>query len=383
MISLVHETIDHDDIDQLIEWLQTYPRLTKGPITLDFESEWAKYIGTRHAINVNSGSSAILLVLSALIQLGRLHRNDNIIVPAVSWATDVSTSFQLGLNPILCDVNLNDLSVDIDELEKLFDIHRPKVFILVHVLGFMSDLTSIKSLCKSYGVILLEDACESIGSTFQHKLAGSFGDVSVFSFYFGHHMSTVEGGMINTDDDDICNMCKSIRNHGWDRDWPTDIKSRMRSEYNVDEFNAYYTFYYDGFNLRGTDLQSFIGRNQLNKVNTYIERRNSNYTRYLSEVRDCYWKPTIRDDVFVSNFAYPIITKNRDRLVRALRESNVECRPLICGSVGRQPFYIQHRGICELKNADIVHHHGMYVPNHPHLESDDITQIIKIINDNA
>lgn len=381
MINLVKDTIDNSDINALIDWLKTYPRLTKGPLTLEFERKWANYIGTKYATYVNSGSSANLLALYCLIENGTLNRNDKIIVPAVSWATDLSPVFQLGLDPILCDVNLDDLAVDINHLEHIIKTEKPKVLMLVHVLGLVCDIVTIKNLCKQYNVILIEDTCESLGSKFNNQLLGSFGDISTFSFYFGHHISTIEGGMVCTNDKKLDDLFRSIRNHGWDRDWDKQTQEEMRNAYNINEFDALYTFYHSGFNLRATDLQAFIGLGQLNKVDSYCERRNKNYNLYHNLLKSSIWKPKLNNNTYVSNFAWPILSNNKAETVRALKDNNIECRPLICGSMGKQPFYTKQKGQCKLPNADYIHTNGVYVPNHQSMTDKDVADICKIIND--
>jgi len=380
MINLVKDTINNEDIDSLIEWLKTYPRLTKGLLTVELEKAWARYVGVKYATFVNSGSSANLLALYCLLESGKIKRNDKVIVPAVSWATDLAPVFQLGLDPILCDVNLNDLAIDINCLENIIIEQNPKVLILVHVLGLVCDIESIRNLCNKYNVILIEDTCESVGSKFKNRVLGSFGDISTFSFYFGHHISTIEGGMLCTNDSELNNLFKSLRNHGWDRDWDTDTKLKMRTEYGISEFDSLYTFYYNGFNFRSTDLQAYIGLQQLKKVDAYCNVRNKNYKLYHSNIKDSIWKPVLSDTNFISNFAWPIISENRDSIISNLKQNDVECRPLICGSMGRQPFYIKNKGECKLTNADIVHKNGMYVPNHQDMTENEIIKICDIIN---
>ena len=163
MIKLVNDTINNKDIDTLIEWLKTYPRLTKGQLTLDLEQKWSKWLGTEHSIFCNSGSSANLLMLWALVEAGRIAKDAKIVVPSVAWATDLAPVIQLGMTPILCDSNMEDLSVDIEHLEKLFQETKPDVLLLVSVLGLVPDMHRIVRLCKIYDVILLEDTCESMG----------------------------------------------------------------------------------------------------------------------------------------------------------------------------------------------------------------------------
>ena len=214
MINLVNDTINKKDIDRLIGWLKTYPRLTKGPVTKQVEDKWSKWIGRKYSVFCNSGSSANLLMLLALMEMGRLNKDDSVVVPALAWATDLSPVMQLGLNPIICDVNLEDLSVDLHQLEQIFINDRPKALMLVSVLGLVPKMDKIVNLCEKHGVILLEDTCESMGSKFEDKNLGTFGCMSSFSTYFGHHISTIEGGFISTDDKEVYDVLVAVRSHG-------------------------------------------------------------------------------------------------------------------------------------------------------------------------
>lgn len=379
MIKLINDTINEKDIDQLVEWLQTYPRLTKGPITLEFEKKWAKWLGMGYAVYCNSGSSANLLMLYALIRSGRL-KNNKIVIPGLAWATDLAPAIQLNYEPILCDINMDNLSVDLEMLEELFKTESPSVFLSVSVLGLSPDLNAIEDLCHQYGVILLEDNCESMGSEFQGIRLGNFGEMTSFSLYFGHHISTIEGGMVCTDDKELYDILLSIRSHGWDRDWDPDKREYNRLAHGISEFNSLYTFYHPGFNVRSTDLQAFIGIGQLDKIDNFTGARVKTFDIYQDRINNTYWKPNPLDDTLTSNFAYPIIHPERDKIAKALQEVNVECRPLICGTMGRQPFYTEVYGVKALKNCDIVDEFGMYIPNHPALSNDDLDLIINTIN---
>lgn len=374
MIKLADDTLDKNDINSLIGWLQTYPRLTKGGLTGSFESEWAKYIGTTHATYVNSGSSANLLMLACLLESKKIKVGDKVIVPAVSWATDLAPVIQLGLTPILCDCNLNDYSVDLSYLRNLIKTEKPKVLLLVSVLGFVPDMDTISALCTENDIILLEDCCESLGSTYKDKKLGSFGLMSSYSTYFGHHISTIEGGIICTSDNEMNDLLKSLRNHGWDRDWSESKKDLMRSAWEVSDFDALYTFYHPGFNVRSTDLQAFLGLGQLQKLPAYIKQRNANYLRYCNNLGE---QP--QKNGFVSNFAYPIISKNRKLLAQILKNNQVECRPLICGSMGTQPMYVSRYGKLILPNAEHLKNYGFYVPNHQNLSTSDVDFICDLI----
>ena len=377
---LVKDTINNEDIDELASWLKTYPRLTKGPLTIEFERMWADWLGTRRAVYVNSGSSANLLMLYSMILRGDIAPGDEIVVPAISWATDLAPVIQLGLTPILCDCNMDDLSVDLEHLKQLIDSRDPKALLLVSVLGLVPNMTELTTVCKENNMVLLEDTCESLGSSHFGKKLGTFGDMSSFSLYFGHHISTIEGGMICTDDDDLADLLLSIRNHGWDRDWSEEKKLKFRKKHGVKEFDALYKFYYPGFNVRSTDLQAKIGFRQLERLDEVCSIRERNFQCYLHNLGGSgIWVPKNHKDDFTSNFCFPIIHHDRDSIARSLIDSGVECRPLIAGSMGTQPMYVERYGRQELKNASRVDSCGMYVPNNQSMSENEVQEICEVI----
>jgi len=382
MIRLVSDTIDRDDINALTEWLQQdpIPRLTKGDLTKELEARWAKMIGTKYSVFVNSGSSAIFLLLAAYKEIiaPNASHDPRIIVPALSWATDVSSPMLLGYSIKLCDCNLHDLSCDLDELRKLFEEFTPNIFLSVAPLGLVPNMNSIIRLCDEFDVILIEDNCESMGSYIDNKMLGSFGDSSVFSMYYGHHLSTIEGGFINTSNEELYNVLLSMRSHGWDRDWNIE-KRRYEIKYrHIDEFNAMYTFYYPGLNVRSTDLQAFIGIRQLEKLKEYADKRNYNFYYYKGHIEENLLD--LNDGGFVSSFAYPVVDSNKKNIVKALQKGAVEVRPLIAGSIGKQPFWKNRYGIRSYPNADLIHEFGFYLPNHHNLTEEEIDYITDIIN---
>jgi CDP-6-deoxy-D-xylo-4-hexulose-3-dehydrase len=380
-IKLVKDTIDFDDITKLIEWLKTNPRLTKGELTTTFEGLWSKWLGCKYSVFVNSGSSANLAAIYSLILSGKL-KNNKIIVPAVSWVTTVTPVIQLGLTPIMCDCDKDNLGLDINHLKTLIKEENPSAIILVHVLGFPNHMKEIIELCEENDILLIEDTCESIGSKYGDKHLGTFGDLSTFSFYFGHHMSTIEGGMISTDNEDLYHILLSIRSHGWDRDLPLSKQKELREKYKVNDFKSLYTFYYPGFNLRATDLQAFIGILQMDKLNHIVKSRHKNYLRYKEGIKNDFWDITPTNNSYVSNFSYPIITKNLDKLISELQNNDIECRPLICGSINEHPFWYERYGKQELPNSKLVHEYGIYLPNNHQMTDEEITKVIKIVNEN-
>lgn len=380
MIKLVSDTIDKNDINVLVDWLSQdeIPRLTKGDITIEFEKKWSDKIGVNKTTFVNSGSSAILLALAALKESGKL-KNNKIIVPSLSWLTDVSSPMQLGMEVILCDCNLSDLSVDINHLKQLIKEEDPSSLILVSVLGLVPNMTEIVNICNENDIVLIEDVCESMGSKFGDKYLGTFGDVSVFSLYYGHHLSTIEGGLICTNDSELNDIIVSMRSHGWDRDWSKEKQKEYRTKYNIDDFNSLYTFYYPGFNFRSTDLQAFIGVTQIDKLDTFSINRERNFKLYNNNININDLTIDIDSKNFISNFAYPIVSKNRESIVKRLIENNIEVRPLIAGSMARNPFWKGR--VDNLPNCDTINSYGFYIPNHQNLTEENILKICKIIND--
>ncbi len=376
-ISLVKDTIDNKDIDNLIEWLKSYPRLTKGKLNLEFENKFSKWLGRKYSVFCNSGSSANLLMLSVLKEK---YDSKKVVVPSVAWSTDLAPVMQLGLQPILCDCNMKDLSVDLNHLKKIFMEESPDVLLLVSALGLVPDMKKIIELCSKYDVLLLEDTCESLGCEFIDRKLGTFGIMSSFSTFFGHHISTIEGGIVSTDDKELYELLVSLRSHGWARDLSVETQLNLLEEWNVSEFDSLYTFYYPGFNMRSTDLQAYIGLSQIDKLDDWGRKRSINFDLYQELIENNYWKPDVDLNHFVSNFAYPIISPHRDKIIKKLQDNKVEIRPLICGSMGIQPFYVKKYGRLELPNVSIVDKYGFYVPNNPKLTKEEIEFISELIN---
>lgn len=375
-ISLVKNTISDNEIDQLINWLSRYPRLTQGPVVKEFESEWSNYVGVKYSTFVNSGSSALLLAYYATcVMTGK----KNVILPGLSWATDLAPVIQFGLNPILCDCNLDDLSLDLHHLEEILKANENCVVNVVSVLGLVPNMDKILELKERYNFTLIEDVCESFGSTFNNKKLGSFGDVSVFSLFYGHHLSTIEGGMICTNDETLDDTLKMLRAHGWDRELSSEKQQKLRTQYQIDDFSAAYTFYIPGFNVRATDLQAMLGLSQLSKADDIIKKRNENY-QYLIENLNIKWKPVCHN-AFVSNFCFPIIDDCKQAIIDSLLRKGIECRPLICGSMGQQPFYTKIYGEYKLPNCSKIDQLGIYIPNNPDLTQDELDYITEAVNE--
>jgi len=381
MIKLVNDTINKDDINALIEWLSKdeIPRLTKGDLTIQLEKKWAEKIGTKFSVYVNSGSSAILLALAAFLYSKNI-RNKKVVVPSLSWATDVSSPILLGMEPIMCDCNLEDLSCDLEHLEQIFKKENPSAFILVSPLGLVPNMEKIIILCEKYDVILFEDVCESMASKYHGKYLGTFGFASFFSMYFGHHLSTIEGGFVNTNDEDFYHLLLMMRSHGWDRDLPDWKQKELREKHNCDDFSALYNFYLPGFNLRATDLQAFIGLRAIDKLDEYAKNRNKNFFTYLNNVKVNHIKLNVDETNFISSFAFPIVNKNKEKIVKELESNNIEVRPLIAGNMAAKPMWLTNHEYIPLPNSEMIDSYGFYLPNHQDLTTDEILTITNILN---
>tara|TARA_R110002072_G_scaffold204573_2_gene362549 strand:- start:1189 stop:2346 length:1158 start_codon:yes stop_codon:yes gene_type:complete len=378
MIKLADNIIERQDVDILVDWLSKTNHYTKGQKTIDFENQWSAWQQREYSIFVNSGSSANLLVIAGLLYSGRL-KNNKIIVPAVSWVTTVSPSIMLGLEPILCDADQDNLGLSVRDFESLCIEHNPAAVMLVHVLGHPNHMEEIIEICDKYDVLLIEDTCEAYGSVHDGKKLGNFGIASTFSYFYGHQMATVEGGMVCTNDYELYNAMLSIRSHGWLRDNDENFRKRFFDKYDMhDEFNFKYFFVYPGLNVRNTDINAVIGLSQIKRIDQHIQNRNHNYNLYCSILDNKVWTQKSNNDI-ISSLSFGIIDKNKKQITDALTRNNIECRPLICGSIQEQPFWHERYQPRNLPVAKVVHEYGFYVPCHQNLTTNQIKLVSKII----
>lgn len=360
--------------DALCSFIQTSNKLSMGDEVSKFERSFAEWQGRSHSVMVNSGSSANLVILQALINLGKLKEGDRIGVSAVTWATNVMPVIQLGLVPVLIDVNLETLNISCEEVRK----HSIHCLFITHLLGFHGDIEAIAEYCKSKNIILLEDTCESLGTDCNGKKLGNFGLASSFSTFVGHHMSTVEGGLVATDDDELNQMIRMVRAHGWDRNVTPEQRSELRSKWNINDFYGPYTFYTLGYNLRPMELQGLIGSIQLKHVDVANENRKRSYARVFDSIDS---KDLMLPNQYVSAFAIPVICSTqelRDTYVKKCKEMGIETRPIVAGNMNRQPFFKQYMSQLPLPVADKVHTCGFYLPNHPDLTEEEIDYLSSV-----
>jgi CDP-6-deoxy-D-xylo-4-hexulose-3-dehydrase len=277
----------------------------------------------------------------------------------------------------LCDCDKDDLGFDLGHFERLCEEFRPSAAILVHVLGHANKMRELLDICSRYNVELIEDCCEALGTRYEGAHVGNFGVGGTFSFYYGHHISTIEGGMVTVSDPELCNVVRSLRAHGWARDVEPATRKIWESEYAIDEVRSLYSFYYPGFNFRSTDLNAFLGIGQIKKIDAIVQTRMRNHDLYGRALNSAFWRQR-SDSSFVSSFAFGVIVKNRLDVYRHLKNAGIESRPLVCGSMGRQPFWIKQFGEVRLPNADVIHDCGMYLPNHANLSVEQVLRVIDV-----
>ncbi|MAF42562.1 MAG: aminotransferase DegT [Parcubacteria group bacterium] len=378
---LAKETINDEDIDALCKWLKSYPRLTKGQLTWDVERDWAEYIGTEYAVFNNSGSSANLLMIAAAKECGRI-ANKKIVVPSVGWVTTIAPTIQLGLTPIMCGADPDTFGIDLDQLEEICERENPDAVIFVQVLGVPHHRERLLQLKKKYGFTLLEDACAALGAAYADgSMVGTIGDMSSFSFYFGHQLSTIEGGMVNTEDKELYEMLLMMRSHGWAKDLSEESSSALMKQYGIDDFHSPFTFFIPGYNLRSTDLQAFLGIRQVQKADWAASRRNKNHRLYAEKLEGVVGFQRWGDNVPVSiSFgALANSTQHRKEIVTRLVEAGVETRIFSAGNLGRHPFWTNLYDEFQDEVSDNIHACGFFLPNYPELTPEEIDFICDIV----
>lgn len=388
MIRLIKSTF-HNELKtkkELEAFIKSAQILSFGPECESFEKNFAKWQGRKHCVFLNSGSSANLAIIQALLNIGKIKTGDKVGFSALTWSTNVMPLLQLGLHAIPIDVEIDTLNVSSEKLRETLRRYELNMVFLTNLLGFCADIDEIKRICDEEKVLLIEDNCESLGTIYKKKKLGNYGMASTFSFYVGHHMSTIEGGAVCTDNEQLASMLRLVRAHGWDRNLDEQKQKKLRSKHKVNStFYSRYTFYDLGYNLRPTEINGFIGNTQIPYLTEIIEKRQSNFIKFAEAIykkTDKYYPVSYSHIDFVSNFAVPIVCKSakiRDELVNKCN-GKVEIRPIVGGDMTQQPFYKKHTSKNYLtdSNAQLIHKQGLYFGNNPELTDREINQIIVI-----
>ena len=384
-LPLMSDNIDKEDIQSLIDFLSqdSIPKLTNGPKVIEFEKEWGEWLGTKYNLMVNSGASANELTMLAL---NYIYGEGEVILPPLTWISDISSVIFSGFKPVFCDVNLKNFSFDLDKLREAITPKTRAIF-LTHVLGINGLTEEIISLCKERDILLIEDVCESHGATFNNQKVGSFGFASNFSFYFAHHMSTIEGGMICTNDERFYQICRALRSHGMMREMTDENLKQEIIDQNPD-LNKDFIFIRPAHNFRSTELNAVIGLSQLKKLDSNNVSRINNF-RYFMDKLDPNKYLTDFEMEGQCNYAFIFVLKDgsfekRDALELALRENGIEFRRGLSGGGNqlRQPYFKKNYNIDynDFKNIDHVHNFGWYIGNYPSLQVEKIDTLVSILN---
>ena len=385
MIKLIKSTFSEERKTKklLADFIMKSSFLSMGEECRAFEENFAKKQESNFSTFVSSGSAANLVLIQALLNMGRLKKGDYVGVSALTWATNVMPLIQLDLKPVVLDCEIKTLNLSPTELLK--NVKNLRALFITNALGFCDDIEKIADICRERNIILLEDNCESLGSRAYGKLLGNFSMASTFSFFVGHHLSTIEGGMICTDDFELNQMCMMVRAHGWNRNLTTDKRAELRKKHGINSFFDTYTFYDLAYNARPTEISGFLGNCQLRHLDLIVERREKNFMEFVSAANS---NPDLVSFDFshmgiISNFAMPVVCRDRQKFkkyIRLFKANNVEIRPVIAGDISQQPFYkkyIKKIKIC--KNANFIHQNGFYFGNNPELTRDEINLLKKLL----
>ena len=371
------DCISKEDRSIVAEFVVNSSKLTYGEKVKEFESKWSEWLGVKYSVFVNSGSSANLLVVQACNDLYG-GKSKCWIAQACTWATNVSPMIQLGCNVSLADVSMTNLGPCKESLKEIIQTEKPGFMFMTHVLGMPGFDQEILDLLNEEDIMLFEDTCESHGSSFGSKKLGSFGKASTFSFYYGHHITTIEGGMVCTDDDELYHHLLLLRSHGLLRELPAEERIKRK----VEGIDHRFTFLCNGYNVRNTDVHAVLGINQMKRLDNCVKRRNENFRHFTNKLdHDKYHCDFIVDGV--SNFALPIITKkdNINDVSNVLNYFGVENRPLIAGNLFRHPMMSSVNTKKRDRTADWLHTHSMYVGNSEFVSIEQVDKLVCILNE--
>lgn len=388
LYKLAEDSWDSNERNSLINHIQSKKKLTYGNYVKKFESKFSKYIGTSYSVMVNSGGSANLLSILSLFYLKKnpLKISDEVIVPAVSWSTTYSPLSILGLKVKFIDIDLDTLNYDLNKLKKNIT-KKTKLIIFVNILGNSNEFKSINKIINNLKIkpYLIEDNCESLGAKYNNKKTGTFGLISANSFFFSHHISSIEGGMLCTNNREIYNLLLSLRSHGWTRDLDTNNPLIRKYKNN---FKENFRFILPGLNLRPTELNAISALEQLKKINLFIKNRRKNSKLFIKLFKNNQ-NFIIQKEIGQSSwFGFSLIVKNkkinRDKLVNFLNKNGIETRPIVSGNILKNEmikyFKVTKYNETDFKNAEFIDQNGFFVGNsHKNLEKE-INYLKKLID---
>jgi len=380
---LMTNIITWKDKWELVKFIATSDRFTNGPRVRKLESEWNQWLGSQHSLFVSNGSCANLLLMSAIREKFGLRRGAKVIVPACTWVTNISPVIQCGLRPIFCDVNLENYSFDLEHLKLIASKHHDiKAVFFTHLLGFSADLEAVREILPN--ALFLEDVCESHGCLAPDgKRRGHDALGATFSFYFGHHMTTVEGGMVSTHDEELYSIMRAKRSHGLARELPSE-RFELAKEQNP-SIDPNFLFVTEGYNFRNTEIAAVLGSSQLSKLDETIRKRNENFDAFMSimeQHEDRFYLPSKANTT--SSYAFPLILRDGNKVAEfktALANAGVEYRPIVGGNLLLQPFLSKHKiEAGSDMNVQILNDNGVYLGNNQHVGEAEMSILADVLN---
>jgi CDP-6-deoxy-D-xylo-4-hexulose-3-dehydrase len=379
---LINDNITQQDREVLADFCLNGKRFTNGEKVKEFEKVWSEWLGVKHSVMVNSGASANFISIAMVKELKGI---GEVIVPPIGWVSDISSVVQLGMKPVFVDIDTNNFNITAENIKAAIT-KDTKAIVLVHTLGFNGITDEIIKIAKENDLILIEDCCEAHGATFRDKKVGSIGDISLFSFYFGHHITTIEGGTVCVNDDKLYDLAKLFRSHGMTREASSELQEQYRLS-NPD-LNPLFTFAVAGFNMRSTELNAVLGLEQMKRLDYNIECRRNNLDTWLKNL-DSSKFITSFDTEGNSNFALPLVMQDttKDKLKNVcdvLTENGVEYRVGTAGggNQARQPYLekFPYKIFGILNKANYIHENALYIGNHPELTEEQIIDLCKKLN---
>jgi CDP-6-deoxy-D-xylo-4-hexulose-3-dehydrase len=378
MYKLSNDTWGKEEIEA-IKRVVNSNMYSMGKEVRNFELEFAKKVGSKYAVMSNSGSSANLLAIASLVYSDMLERGDEVIVTAVSWSTTYFPLQQFNLKVKFVDIDRDTLNIDVSQIEDAISDKTRAIF-AVNLLGNPNYYSMLLEICKKHDLILIEDNCESMGGTYGDRQLGTFGLLGTFSCFYSHHISTMEGGITVTDNEELYSYLLSLRAHGWTRGLPDDSCIYKKS---TDKFYESFNFIVPGFNLRPIEMEGAIGLEQLKKLPSFITQRRENAKYFIERTKEIEWIRTQKEIGMSSWYGFAIITENnnRDKIVECLNENEIEVRPIMAGNFTRNSVinFFDYTVHGELTNADDVHNNGFFVGNHSNNIEDKIEKLVELL----
>lgn len=380
---LCDDTWDEGEEKAIDEVLKSH-MFTMGKKVKEYEEQFAKKVGTKYAVMVNSGSSANLVAIMSLLYSGKLKKGDEVLVTAVSWSTTYFPLTQAGLKIRFVDIDAETLNIDVDKIEEAIT-NQTKMIFLVNLLGNPNDFDKVREICGRHGLFYAEDNCESLGAEYKGKKTGSFGVFGTFSTFFSHHLCTMEGGVVTTNDEELFHYMLCVRAHGWTRNLPSDSKIYSKVG---DDFYESYNFIVPGYNLRPLEIEAAVGIEQIKKWDRIIGQRRKNAKYFQQKLDEISGIRTQKEIGESSYFGFPIILEKenrgrRDEVIKYLVEKEIEVRPIVAGNFTKNQAvkYMNYSIYGTLDNANEIHENGFFVGNHSCNNQEEVDYLIQCLKE--